>query len=86
MTEPHGIDVVELVSLRRHLDSCIWIDPGRQSGAPCFGGTRIPLPAVLSLPDAAVHDWYPGVTVQHLATARWFAEQPGAERFLREWR
>lgn len=25
------------------VDAAIWIDPGRQSGEPCFYGTRIPI-------------------------------------------
>jgi uncharacterized protein (DUF433 family) len=27
--------------LRRELDEIVWVDAGRMSGAPCFGGTRI---------------------------------------------
>lgn len=72
--------------LRDYLDSCIWIDPGRQSGAPCFGGTRIPIVTVDSLPDNAIRDWYPTVTDQHIATLRWWLTQPGVKRLLKEWR
>lgn len=57
-------------AIRNHLDSCIWIDPGRQSGQPCFGGTRIPVDPVMAIveeagPEAAKELW-PNVTDEHI--------------------
>lgn len=66
-----------------HLGSCIWIDPGRQSGQPCFGGTRVPVATVMSLPDEAIADWYPSVTPEHIKAMRWWLAQPGVEDMLR---
>ena len=66
-----------------HLDSCIWIDPGRQSGQPCFGGTRVPVATVMTLPDEAIADWYPSVTPEHIKAMRWWLAQPLVEDMLR---
>jgi uncharacterized protein (DUF433 family) len=35
------------VEQRAKLDSVIWIDPDRMSGAPCFAGTRVPVQTLL---------------------------------------
>jgi len=37
----------------RDLDSCIWIDPGRQSGVACFGGTRVPVDPFMAIVEEA---------------------------------
>lgn len=79
-----SVEAAELAIIRHRLESAIWIDPGRQSGAPCFGGTRIPIATVASLPDNAIRDWYPGVTDEHIATLRWWLTQPGVKQLLKE--
>jgi uncharacterized protein (DUF433 family) len=62
------------------MDSCIWIDPGRQSGTPCLGGTRIPVDTILSLmtdrgmDDAHIFAFYPDVTPEHMKAVRWWDE------------
>lgn len=60
----------------RHLNSCIWIDPGRQSGQPCFGGTRVPAVPFMAIVDEAgdkaAQALWPSVTDAHIEAGRAF--------------
>lgn len=64
---------------RDYLDSCIWIDPGRQSGEPCFGGTRIPVDPVMAIVEEAGEEaakkFWPNVTDAHIAAGRLWRER-----------
>ena len=55
----------------RHLNSCIWVDPGRQAGTACFGGTRIPVDPFMAIVEEAGEDaakaFWPSVTDAHIA-------------------
>jgi uncharacterized protein (DUF433 family) len=70
------------------MESCIWIDRGRQSGAACFGGTRVPVATIAGLLDEVDDDtirrWYPSVTTEHLETLRWWLDRPGVRTLLRD--
>lgn len=65
---------------RDHLDSCIWIDPGRLGGTPCIGGHRIPADlAARHLWDcgtakalAELHGGWPDVPDRLWLTSCWY--------------
>lgn len=58
----------------RHLNSCIWIDPGRQVGVACFGGTRVPVDPFMAIVEEAGEDaaraLWPSVTEAHVAAGK----------------
>lgn len=57
-----------------HLNSCIWIDPGRQSGVACFGGTRVPVDPFMAMVEEAgvetARALWPSVTDAHVAAGK----------------
>lgn len=63
----------------RHLNSCIWIDPGRQSGVACFGGTRIPVDPFMAIVEEAgveaAKALWPSVTDAHVAAGKLWRER-----------
>lgn len=63
----------------RHLNSCIWIDPGRQVGIACFGGTRVPVAPVMEIVEEAGEDaaraLWPTVTAAHIEAGRLWRER-----------
>ena len=42
--------------LGRWLDLCVWVDPARQGGHPCVGGTRIPTAMVAKYVADGMYD------------------------------
>lgn len=66
-------------AIREHLDSCIWIDPGRQSGQPCFGGTRIPVDPAMAIVEQAGAEaakaFWPNLTDGHIVAGRFWRER-----------
>ena len=66
-------------AIREHLDSCIWIDPGRQTGQPCFGGTRIPVDPFMAIVEEAGAEaakaFWPTVTDAHITAGRLWRER-----------
>jgi uncharacterized protein (DUF433 family) len=68
---------------RRYMESCIWVDLGRMSGAPCLGGTRIRVETIAGLladglDGDQIRDHYPDVTDQHLVAVRHFVAEVDA--------
>jgi len=72
--------------IRGEMERCVWIDPRRQSGTPCLGGTRISAHIIARLiadgtTAEQIRDMYPDVTDGHLrAVAAFMAERDTARR------
>lgn len=72
-------------------DAYVWVDPGRQGGAPCIGGTRIPTDMVPgyvkhSGVDGMAHDY--DLTPRQIVTALWYEAMHGRwsrVKKLRRW-
>jgi uncharacterized protein (DUF433 family) len=96
-TQPAGVANSEAASLRdmaerrealisqhrRYMESCIWVDPGRMSGAPCLGGTRIRVDTIAGLladglSGDQIRDLYPDVTDRHLVAVQHFVAEVDA--------
>jgi uncharacterized protein (DUF433 family) len=74
----------------RHLNSCIWVDPGRQSGQACFGGTRVPVDPFMAIVEEAgieaAQAFWPSVTDEHVAAGvAWRKRYRAVERSGVEW-
>lgn len=65
----------------------ITVDPGVMHGVACFAGTRIPVSVVLdNLADGAstqaILAQYPGLSVEHLASALGYAAALARDRLI----
>jgi uncharacterized protein (DUF433 family) len=69
------------------VDAAVWVDPGRRSGEPCIGGTRIPTHMIASLVwDGGfelVRQGWPYLGVEQILGACWFEVTHGNRR---KWR
>ena len=68
----------ELADLRESLAGCVWMAPGRMSGDPCIGGTRIPAGIIAGLAADGlsgdeIRTSYPSVSDAGVAAAVAFA-------------
>lgn len=62
--------------LARLIGGCVWVDPARQAGRPCVGGTRIPVDMVAryvadGMLDELRSGW-PELTDRQILVACWF--------------
>jgi uncharacterized protein (DUF433 family) len=87
----------ELAELREHLAGCVWVSPGRKSGEPCLGGTRLSASVVAGLAadgmsGEQIRESYPSASDAGVAAAvaftRWLvAKQADAlDHAAYEWR
>ncbi len=72
----------------RWLNSCIWIDPHRQSGEPCFGGTRIPVDPFMAVAEEAGAEaakaFWPNVTDAHIEAGKLWRARYTRRRIAKE--
>lgn len=70
-------------------DAVVWVDPGRQGGAPCVMGTRIPTEAVARFfwesGMASTLAAYPAITREQALGACWFSVRFGRKRWRKRW-
>ena len=67
-------------SQRAALESAIWTDPQRMSGAPCFRNTRVPVQSLIDFLEGGetVDEFlmlYPGVSREQIVTVLEFANR-----------